>query len=239
MPISYLSFFDPKILPKLINAFGEINEKIVIHETTVKRITAMSNLIHTGKLSYAQALARTDLSCRAMLFLLMLLIMKNGQLIQNERSQLAILPIEVWLHVFNFVTDVKMSRAEFDSLGFFIGRNYLRTQLSVYQSGSNMNKNRAKSFSDVITSTNNKENLGIAVCNEVRILQENKPAIVPEVNKSHEDQAKQIVPDKYHKIISFWNTALTRNNVEFEPAKSDHPEKEAGDSRVHQQGAPK
>lgn len=208
-----------------------------ISEATQKDIISISKLIHIDNLTFDQAYNRIDLDCggrldkqqilirnnhdcQGLLFLLMILFIKNANLIKSEKSQLATLPVEIWLHILKFAMPIELSDEQLKDLGFVMGYCFLRMQLSNYNSHLNANREAAKSFSDLLRFIRNKEDLTKLVSEEIRILREDTPPIVPENNKTYLDYNKKMVPDQYHKIICFWNKTLTDVEVKLEPIPS-------------------
>jgi len=211
--LAYLSLFPFDLIPTLVIAFKELVQPIVINEIIEKRAIAISKHIRIGKLSYSQALARTDPACNGMLFLLMLLAMKGGVLPAD--SSIPELPPEVWQLIFNFVVPMQLDVKEFEQLGFVMGRAYLCAQLSSYQSSFGKHKERACSFLQVVSATHNKEEMQTLISKQVEVLQESNSSGLLEPDQKYKMNTDHAAIDKYHGIIGFWEKMRTKQAVVF------------------------
>lgn len=204
--IAWLSFYPPEYIRELVRLFNKTPSEN-ISMSTKKRAIAISKNIHQKIANYSEALARTDRDCQGMLYLLMILVMKNPSQLPATISSL---PFELLEHILNFVTPVPLNRQSLQHLGFISASTYIRAQLSCYQSEwywDAPHKNRAKDFFNSISHVNCKKDMEALVAEQTKLLTSKDASIRP--------------IDKFHKIVGFWDEMRTGKPVIFEETVSD------------------
>jgi hypothetical protein len=221
--IAYLSFYPADRIPIFTEACKRLDIPVLIDEQTEKRAIAISKHIHKSNLGYSQALVRTDPACNGLLYLLMLMAMnKTAPFPGRATTTTPLLPLEIWRHIFNFLTPVRWDKNDFENLGFVMGRTYLCAQLASYQSSWSWghHKERACSFFQAVSTVSNKHDMQGLISKQVQVLQGNNPYELCKRDQKYKTNTENPIPDKYHAIVGFWETMRTGQEVAFKDEQS-------------------
>jgi hypothetical protein len=210
--VAFITQFNPTVLPIMINFLPSLKSE-------KKRLLNLSVHIHNKGLSYEQALIKTDCAFEGMLYLLMIIQINQYACFEKLdkhllEKHLVPLPLEIWTHIFNFITPLSLYENDINELGFVMCRNLLSAELLSYPSEGKHGE-RVNSFNNAIKGTKNKEELTLLVNNQTRILQGKNPYSLFRRELKYKTNTQNSTVDKYHKIIGFWHHTLSGEQVHF------------------------
>lgn len=217
--LSYLTFYHYNLIPTLVEKLQFLDDPILIPENIKTKAIALSKHMHKENLNYAQAILRSDPSYNGMLYLLMLYVMKKDFLNMFHGTLPQLLP-ELWNHIFKFISPIELNAQDLDHLGFVVAKTYLCAQLSSYQSGWVSHKERAHSFYNAISATQEKKHMLNLICEQTQILQGNNPYSLFERDKKYKTNISNQKRDKYHSIVSFWEEMRTNQPIIYKEERT-------------------
>src|SRR5476649_1979182 len=106
-----------------------------------------------------------------------------------------------------------------------MGEAYLCAQLFSYQSGWGKHKERAFSFFQAVSASNNKNEMQDLISKQIQVMQGNNPYTLLERDRKYKTNVSNHTFDKYSGILGFWQKMHTGESVVFEDkAPSSSPQ---------------
>jgi len=222
--IIYLSHFTVPVMNEIISINNPRNWRVghtpvvenrfLVQKSTQKKAEGLSKQIHQHHLSFEAALTKIDETCQGLLYLLIMINMKQNPQRLKVKPEL---PLEIWRHIFSFVTPAPVdNEKDSDRLQFIVSRQYLGAQLKSYESGYGFHKSRALSFFKAISHCGNEDEMKKEINEQAEVLQGRNPYKLLERSAEHRFNPENPRADRFHGIVGFWEEMYTGKAVNFE-----------------------